>query len=237
MFVITELVYYTLAVYTQLLGGLMKGVGLRCDEWRAAHSRNNWLFSLEWFLEFYWDLTYFMLFRYLTVFHVPSASTFALTLSTHLIWEFCAVFGRLHHTYFAVSVYLARQLLPAKLRDECTYNEWRNRLSMDIAVKLGCSLCSGLFFLVNIVVNIPVYIEVGADIDGDFEDDSFQMILIYFGVSVLSELVLYMLVIGVQAKLYGYSMSKPFVGYVKELSNLHIFFILLLYGSVVVPVY
>lgn len=123
------------------------------------------------------------------------------------------------------------------VKDHCTYNEWRNRLAMDIVVKLGCCICSGLFFLVNIIVNIPVYIQVGANVDGDIDDESFKMILIYFGVSVLLELALYMVIIVAQWKLYDYSMSRPFVGYIKELSNLHIFFLLLLYGSVIVPVY
>ena len=112
---------------------------------------------------------------------------------------------------------------------------------MDIVVKFAVSICSGVFFLVNIAVNLPLYIADGAD-DGDVDDgtsehEAFQWILIYFGVSVLIEFVFYVLMIVLQWKLYNYSMSRPFVGYIKELSNMHIFFLLLLYGSVVVPVY
>ena len=116
--------------------------------------------------------------------------------------------------------------------DNCTYSEWRNRLAMDIVVKCGCSVSSGLFFLVNIVVNLPIYRqESGAD------ELSLETIASYFCVSVFTELLFYILVILSQAKVYNYSISKPFVGYVNDLSNKHRFFLLLLFGSVVIPVY
>ena len=65
-----EWIYFALLLYTQWWGGMMKRTALQLDVWRAANSRNNWLFSLEWFMEFYWDLTYWMIYRYYTIFHV-----------------------------------------------------------------------------------------------------------------------------------------------------------------------
>lgn len=177
----------------------------------------------------------------ITLTQVPTTGVFIYTMGFHLITEFFAVFGRLTEKYYKTSRYLVHRWTPRNcldhIQDDCTYAEWRNRLAMDIVVKFGVSLCTGVFFLVNIAVNLPLYLGDGADADSDFEDDAFQWILIYFGSSVLIEFVFYVLMIVLQWKLYNYSMSRPFVGYIKELNNLHILFLLLLYGSVVVPVY
>merc|ERR1712130_576312 len=131
------------------------------------------LFSLEWFMEFYWDLTYWMIYRYYAIFHVPTTGVFIYTMCFHLVTEFFAVFGRLTEKYYKTSRYLVHRWTPRNcldhIQDDCTYAEWRNRLAMDIVVKFGVSIGTGVFFLVNIAVNLPLYLGDGADADSDFE--------------------------------------------------------------------
>ena len=73
-----ELIYWLFSVYTMTFKFMMKWIALRCDEWRSVLSKNNYLFSIEWFCEFYWDLTYWMIYRYYTVFDVPSTASVVL---------------------------------------------------------------------------------------------------------------------------------------------------------------
>ena len=231
-----ELIYWSFSIYTMTFKFMMKWIALRCDEWRSINSRNNYVFSIEWFCEFYWDLTYWMIYRYYTVFDVPSTGIFILTIFTHLSWEFLSVFVRLTPKYFKVTTYLTYNTIPLScmdyIIDNCTYSEWRNRLSMDIAIKFGCSVCSGLFFLVNIMVNLPLYTQAATA-----DSLSLRTIASYFSISVSTELLFYILIIVLQARIYNYSISKPVVGYINEISNKHRFFLLLLFGSVVIPVY
>ena len=107
-----ELIYWCLGIYTMGSKFCHKWIALRCDEWRTVNSDNNYTFSIEWFVEFYWDLTYWMIYRYYTIFNVPSTGIFILTLITHLSWEFCAVFIRLTQKYFKVTTYLTYNSIP-----------------------------------------------------------------------------------------------------------------------------
>lgn len=229
-----ELIYWSLCLYTQIFKFMTKWIALRCDEWRALNSKNNNLVSIEWLVEFYWDLTYWMIYRYYTIFDSPSVGLFVFTVLVHLSWEFCSVFVRLTPKYFKMTTYWTYNSIPLScmdyIIDNCNYNEWKNRLAMDIVVKFGCSVCSGLFFFADIVVNLPLYRHSD---DVELEDD----IIAYFSISVVVELLFYLAMMIVQAKLYNYSISKPFVGYVKELTTKHRWFLLILYGSIVIPVY
>lgn len=221
--------------YTQCLGFLSKSAALRCDTWRAAHSRHNALFSLEWLSEWYWALTYWTLYRYLVVFCAPSKRAFVVTLCAHSVWEFCAVFGRLQRRYFEASNFCTDRLPHLKClmyaKDHCTFNVWRHRLEMDVAVKVAACLCSALFFVVMILLDLPLYVDVRPQ-----ESGSLQTMLSFFGVSVLTEVSLYALMVVGQEMLFDHTMFQHFVAYIRELSNLHIFFLLLFCASVLVPV-
>ena len=111
--------------------------------------------------------------------------------------------------------------------DNCSYNEWRDRLSMDVIIKFGCCVCTGIFFGVNVICNFKLYQNVGGT-------HKFNKILWYFSISIFVEFLFYILLMVLQSKLFNYSISKPFVAYVRSVSNKHRFFYLLLFGSVVV---
>eukprot|EP01083_Nonionella_stella_P007160 20699_1 len=230
-----ETIYFTFSAYTVCFKFVMKKLARRCDFYRSMVSDNNYIFSMEYFMEFYWSLTYWMIYRFYTVFHAPTISEFVITLTAHLGWEFCAVIVRYHHKYYSNSnVFIERYYYYLYfLHDgrDCTLGIWRDRLSMDLVVKLWCAVFSGLFFALDYKVCFDMY----ANQLGD--KASSELVVSYLVIATMVEFLFYVATIQFGRFVLDYNIMFPFVYYCKRLTKTHMMLIVFMYGCVVIPVY
>ena len=196
---------------------------------------NDIIIYSEYFMEFYWSLTYWMIYRFYTVFHAPTKSQFAMTLGMHLGWEFCAVFVRYHAIYYNKSNQIIQKYYSMlyHLHDgyDGTLSIWRDRLSMDLVVKLWCAVFSGCFFGFDYKICLNMY--------SNQLDDHADSVLVfsYLFIATMVEFGFYVITIQFGRLVLDYNIMFPFVYYVKRLTMMHVFIILFIYGCVVIPVY
>eukprot|EP01084_Bolivina_argentea_P092770 166885_1 len=230
-----EALYFTFSGYTVCFKFIMKQLARRCDHYRSEVSEYNYVFSIEYFMEFYWSLTYWMIYRFYTVFHAPTVSQFAMTLSAHLFWEFCAVIVRYHGLYYRKSneIIIKYYTYLYLLHDgyDCTLSIWRDRLSMDLVVKLWCAVFSGLFFALDYKECFGMYSEQLDD------HASSTLVVSYLSIATLVEFLFYCVTIQFGKLVLDYNIMFPFVYYCKRLTKAHVFIIVFIYGCVVIPVY
>ena len=143
--------------------------------------------------------------------------------------------ARYHEVYFTKTNEIILRyyawLYPMHDGMDCTLGIWRDRLSMDLVVKLWCAVFSGLFFALDYKVCFNMY-------SNQLDDKaSSGLVVSYLSIATLVEFIFYVVTIQFGRVVLDYNIMLPFVYYCKRLTTAHALLIMFIYGCVVIPVY
>ena len=225
-----ELIYIIFNIWSKLLKFAMKRTGSICDQLRSIKSLNDQYICLEYLTDWIFDVIYWNFVRYYIVFKAPSPTQYLFVLILHFSMEMVQTNMRYTVIFIKCRNYLANKrycwsfILSASNDTEI----WRNRLSMDIIMKLYASLlCT--------IMTVLQFIALGKDwFENQFGSSDYYRALIYTLISGTIESAHYVVSYYFTKRFYQFDIIDPFLTYVTGVTNKHGLALLMLYGTVFV---
>ena len=205
-----EMYYFWLLCVTSAIKFCLKRCGRKLDEFRLSQR-----ISVEYLMEFIGSSCYWIVYRVAISYHTVTVPMFALTLLTH---TFCEIFQcsiRISDLYFGWSnrlidhhhKWMISVVFYKVFADECTVQEWRIRIAMDIMQRIYVSIITGVLVQIYIFI-VPVEY---------FED--WQRTKVYNAVATIMEFVYFAIVLVIFYKYYNVHMLKLYAYYIENIAN------------------
>ena len=184
---------------------------------RNIISRMNLEYLTEWIFGcFYWNWL-----RNWVALDARSWTEYLLFFSIHFIseiFESNVKFTKLYFNYsLRIQNYLQRKGINKYFcifsHDKSDFDEWRNRISMDIMARFYCSLICGLITLTWYATYSPT---VFAD---RYDNAQFDKSVSFLSVAIGSEIVHYLLTFYVVYQCGGFNITQPFIEYVESIGE------------------
>ena len=131
---------------------LLTRIGRECDELIHRKDKFNCFISIEYLMEWHCTVSYYVVFRYLTVFHTLNGRCFLWMMALHFLMELPLSGKLLFDSYYEItSEWIEHDLRRRSLwwhhlmRDNSTKKQWRDRCSWVCAHfmrLLSCSQCN-----------------------------------------------------------------------------------------------
>lgn len=236
-----EAAYVILFISAHIFRFILKRLARKLDQIRAYNmhklQRMNTVWniinsiSFEYFMEFNTSCLYILWYKCLAVYHTPEIGSFIGILFIHQFKEIFLCVIRYSDLYYELKNSFIDKMeqtsdtsLCARIvyrfigitgwNGNCSLIAWRNRISMDLILRLYASMIFG------IIVGVDVKMIGENGIQAAFKTESkYSKIAMYTAISTVSELVHYVAIYCYNYKVYQQNMLLPFVHYVKNMNK------------------
>ena len=225
-------VFITMRIMIFIFQFILTRIGRKCDELIHQKDKYNCFISIEYLMEWFCTITYYVMFRYLIAYYTPSISIYFMLLILHIMFELPLSMKLLYDYYFDItSIWIdirikrRNKFLYHLFVDNSNLEEWRNRCSMDIVLRFYASILSTIIqTLILVSVN-----------EKDFHivylyDNQYHAVLGYILISNVIELIHFL-------GIYAFSkinVLSPFVNYISSMTPPHQFIHLTVFATALV---
>eukprot|EP01083_Nonionella_stella_P026957 74187_1 len=236
-------IYLALVGYICMCKIILKALASKCDEIRAKHHRWNYFISIQYLMEFIVSFVYYSYFVSILILlnmnpneHDDAALRtvrVVVVICLHFVYEILETSIKLTQKYFDVSNAILHgwnvgdyhwccRFLYDVFQDESSVEQWKYRLSMDMALRMYVAVC---VYSTNLLSVFVMKKRITTS------DNIYIHLTVVFAV----ELVLSFIVSIIQSVSYDFNLFELFINYCTDITKLQkLLFMLLFVGAVII---
>ena len=173
------------------------------DELIGLHSK---VISVELLTEIFISSVYFLIFRLLMLYDVPSMQQFFISLGLHFVSEFIESIFKISKVYYDFTKNAKFGVASLGFfSDNSSVYEWRQRISIDFMCRFFSSM---LIAMIQVIALVSTFANVKSWIDDDYNDGWEG--LIYFGITIGFDVVYFTVFKCLTAKYFLIDMMQGF---------------------------